>query len=448
MDASENNNGIIHGNLWKQQLLFFVPILFSLFFQQLYTMVDAVIVGQFAGKEGLAAIDATGSLVRLFVNLFTGLSTGAAILISQQHGAMEREQASRTTQTAMAIAIAGGLGMALLGLLLSPMGVTLMQVPPDIAASATAYLRFYSIGLWPSMVYNMGAGIMRAVGDSRRPAVYLLAGGVLNVLLDLLFVAAFGWGVAGAAIATIIAQAVSAVLVLRALMRGSALEPLQLARLRIARDNALQILRKGVPIGLQSALYPISNMIVHARINRLGTDTVAAWAVSGKLDLPIWLVMDALAVTISTFAAQNYGANRLNRVKASVRVCICIALGIVIPLSLALYFWGEPLSLLFMNDAQVASMSARLLQFCAPFFFTFSWGEVLSGAIRGTGETLRPMIITLLCTCLLRIVWTLWLIPADATAFQIIAAYPVTWVVTSLAFVVYYFIYKKRLVTR
>ncbi|MDL2318978.1 MATE family efflux transporter [Eubacteriales bacterium OttesenSCG-928-A19] len=446
VNDSMKQNAITQGVIWKQLLLFFFPILFGSLFQQLYSMVDAVVVGQFAGKEALAAIDSTWSLGRLFVNLFVGMSTGATILISQHYGAGRHAEVSSTVHTAVAFSFVGGAVLTAMGVGLSPAGVAVMRVPADLAPAATAYLRVYCAGMIPSMVYNMGAGILRAVGDSRRPLVFLIVSSIVNIALDLLFVAVFRWGAVGAGVATVIAQAVSMALVLASLVRARDVSyGLRPREVRMDRAVLKGILQKGLPIGLQSAMYPISNSIIHARINAFGTDTIAAWAICGKLDFPIWVILDALGIAASTFAAQNYGAMLYDRVKQSVRVCIRLALCVIVPLSAALYLWGEPLSWIFVRDARVVALSGELIRFYAPFFFAYIWGEVLGGAIRGTGETFRPMMITMGFTCAFRIIWILWMMPADATVRMIIAAYPVTWIATSLAFILYYARYSRRL---
>lgn len=441
-------NKITQGVIWRQLLLFFFPILFGSIFQQLYAMTDAVIVGQFGGKEALAAIDSTVALIRLFINFFVGLSTGATILISQAFGAHNDDAVSRGTHTALVFAVLGGAAIMLLGLLLAPAGVALMQVPGELAPDATRYMRIYFCGMVPSMVYNIGAAILRAVGDSKRPFYILIVSTVINIALDLLFVAVFGWGMAGAGIATVISQLASMLLVLRVLRRVEGPHRLEPRALRLDGPVTMDILRKGLPIGIQSAMYPISNMVISARINTLGTDTIAAWAVCGKMDFIIWVVMDALSVATATFVAQNYGAGAYARVKRSVRTCIVMSLCIILPLSALLYLFGRPLSTLFVRDGAVIALSTDLIRFYSLFFFTFIFGEMLGSAIRGTGQTLVPMIITLTCTCLLRVVWILLLIPADASVYMIVAAYPVTWIATSVAFIAYYAWYRHKIEPR
>lgn len=444
MQTARDQHAITEGVIWKQLMLFFLPLLFGSFFQHLYTTVDAVVVGRFAGKEGLAAIDATASMLRLFVGFFVGLSSAATILIAQQYGAKQYAGVDRTVHTAVAFSIIGGGALTAVGLLLTSLGIRLLGIPSDIAADATAYVRIYFLGMIPSMLYNMGASILRAVGNARKPLYFLIISSLLNVGLDLLFVVVFRMGVVGAGIATVLAQVVSAALMLFSLVRTSQPYGVQLRRVRLHGDVLRQVLRMGLPIGLQSSLYPLSNMVVHASVNRLGTNTIAAWAVCGKLDFVIWMIMDSLAIAVSTFVGQNYGAGNILRVRKSIRASIVLGLVLIVPLSAALMLWGEPLSYLFINDQAVASLSGMLLRVYGPFFFVYIWSEVLSGAIRGTGETFVPMLMTLLGTCALRILWVLLIVPRFPGIVTIVLCYPVTWVVTSLAFILYYARFSRR----
>lgn len=438
------DRSIVEGTIWKQLIRYALPILLGSLFQQLYTTTDAMIVGQFIGKEALAAIDSTASLARLFTNLFVGLASGATILISQQYGAGDEEGIPKTLHTALAFALAGGLLLAAVGNMLIGPGMNWMSIPEDIRPQASVYLRIYFIGMLPSMAYNMAAGILRAIGDTKRPLYFLIVSTVCNIVLDLLFVVGFGWGVAGAAWATILSQGVSLVLALRVLTREKGPLKLRLRGIRIHREVLRRVLRLGLPIGLQSAMYPISNMVVQSTVNRLGTDTIAAWAVCGKIDLPIWLVMDALAISVSTFVAQNFGAARCDRVRQSTRVSIGLGHAVILPMSLLLYLFCGAFARLFVNDGSVIALTEQVMRSYAPFFFVFIWGEVMSGAIRGTGETFRPMLLTLLGTCVLRIAWIWIAVPIRPGIFTIVAAYPVTWIATSAAYIIYYRRYMRR----
>lgn len=444
MNKAAPNQDMTEGIIWKQILIFFFPVLLGSFFQQLYSMTDAVILGRFAGKEALAAIDSTGSLIRLFINLFVGISSGATIIISQQYGAKESGSVSATVHTAIAFAALGGLSITVIGLACTSFGMRIMGIPADILAAATTYVRIYFSGMIASMVYNMGAGILRAVGDSRRPLIFLIISSFVNIALDLLFVAVFCWGVTGAGVATVISQFVSALLVLLSLLRADDAIRLVPRRIRLESTVVKQIFKTGLPIGLQTSMYPISNMLIQSSINRLGTTTIAAWAICGKIDTPVFLIMDALTISVSTFVAQNYGAKKLDRIRKSVRVCIAIALSLLIPITIVLYLWGGTLSRLFIEDAEVSTLTVSMLRFYSPFIFTFAWEEVLAGAIRGSGETFGPMLITMLGACVLRIIWIVFIVPLNPTVLMIIACYPLSWSITSLLFILYYRHYKRR----
>jgi len=427
------------GVIWKQLLAFFLPIFFGALFQQLYYITDAIIVGRFAGKEAFGAVDATGNLIKLPLNFFLGISAGASVIISQFYGARDDKKVSLAVQMTAVLTLISGIILSVLGVLLSPAILNAMQTPQDVLPHALDYTRIFFSGMLFSLIYNMGAGVLRAVGDSRRPFHYLIVSCAANVVLDLLFVAVLDWKAAGAAIATVLSQLISAVLVVLSLVRTRGAYRLVLKKLSIDCPMMGDILKTGFPIGIQSSLYPIANIIVQSAINEFGTDAVAAWGVCGKLDFMIWMVMDALNIAISTFVAQNYGARRLDRVRSGVRSCTVMALASIVPLSLLLFIFAEPLGYLFIQDDQVITLSTHLMRwFMTPFYFTYIGGEVLSGAIRGTGESFRPMILTLICSCALRIVWIFTVVPQSRTLDTVIACFPVTWIVTSLAFLVYY----------
>lgn len=442
----KQNIDLTQGVISRQLLLFFLPILAGSLFQQLYTTADAVIVGQFAGKAGLAAIDSVYNLLKLPVNFFVGLSTGATIIISQYFGAKNRADLSKAVHTAVSFAFLGGLLLSIGGVALAPYGLRMMEVPEEIFALTLSYVRIYFGGLAVSMLYNIGAGILRAMGDSKTPFYYLIVSSAVNVALDLLFVGAWGLGVAGAALATVIAQLVSAVLVIRALIKTDMDCRLVPRQLGLAPPMLRQIIVVGLPIGLQSSLYPIANMLIQASINSTGTDNIAAWALCGKLDFLIFLVADSLAAAVSTFAAQNYGAGQYKRLRQGLGIGLGITVGLIGAVSGLLYFWSEPLGRLFIKqeDYGIIPITGELMRFLAPLYFAYAIGPVLSGAIRGTGETLRPMLITLFGTCACRVLWILLVVPRSPSMLSIIASYPASWLVTGISFVVYYHYFQKK----
>ncbi|HWS30872.1 MAG TPA: MATE family efflux transporter [Clostridia bacterium] len=446
MKIRARNIDLTQGAIVKTLLLFFLPIFLGGLFQQLYTMADAVVIGQFAGKQGLAAIDSVYNLIKLPINFFMGLSTGATILISQYFGRRSEEELNKTVHTAVAFALAGGLLLSAAGVVFAPQFLRLLKVPEDIFATALSYVRIYFGGLSVSMLYNVGAGILRAVGDSKTPLFVLIISSVVNTATDLLFVGLFRWGAGGAALSTVLAQLVSAALVIRALIKtplGCRLIP---SHIKIHAPILRSILKVGLPIGLQASLYPIANMIIQSNINRMGTDSIAAWALCGKLDFFLWVAIDALATAVSTFAAQNYGANLIARVRKGLRAGLIMTLLVVFVLSAALYFWSEPLGKLFIKseDYGILPLVGKLMRFLAPLYFLYVFGELLAGGIRATGESFMPMLITLFGTWACKILWVLFVVPQDRSLFTVVASYPVSWLITSTLFAVYYAFFRRK----
>ena len=290
--AGAEYNGITDGVIWQQLLLFFFPILFGTFFQQLYNTADAVIVGHFVGKEALAAVGGTtGTLINLLVGFFVGLSSGATVIISQFYGAKQDSRVSHAVHTAIAFAIAGGFVLMLIGFFGAPLALRAMGTPDDIMEYALVYIRIYFLGTIANLIYNMGAGILRAVGDSKRPLYFLMASCLTNIVLDIVLVVGFHMNVMGAAIATISSQAVSAILVIVVLTRTSDSYKLIFRKLKLHYVLVARIVRIGLPAGLQSVMYSLSNIIIQSSINSLGTDTIAAWTAYGKIDTIYWMIV-------------------------------------------------------------------------------------------------------------------------------------------------------------
>lgn len=432
-------DGITGGVIWKQLLLFFFPILLGTFFQQLYNTIDAIIVGNFVGKEALAAVGgATGNLINLLVGFFVGLASGATVIISQYYGAGDAKGVSKAVHTAAALSFWGSLVLMVIGFGLSPVFLRLMDTPEDIIGHATAYIFIFFGGIFFSMVYNIGSGILRAVGDSRRPLWYLIVCCGVNIVLDLLFVAMFSWGVAGAALATVIAQAVSAVLILIALTKTELSYRLDFKAIRIDPAIFKAILRIGIPAGLQSIMYSSSNLIVQTKINSFGTDVVAAWTAFGKLDSFFWMIVSAFGIAITTFVGQNFGAGKYDRMHKSVRTCVLMTSVSTILLSTLFVTFGKYLYMLFTKDQAVIAFGMEMVRFQAPWYISYVCIEILSGAVRGAGDSLVPTLITGFGICLLRISWLLIAVPLRPELTTVMAGYPITWTLTSILFIVYY----------
>lgn len=434
-----NDYGIIEGVIWKQLLIFFFPILLGTFFQQLYNTADAMIVGKVAGKQALAAVGgATGNLINLIVGFFVGLSSGATVVISQFYGARQDGQVSRTVHTALALAVSAGVLITGLGELLSPWMLEKMGTPADVMEPALIYIRIYFLGMTPSLIYNVGGGILRAVGDSRRPLYFLMAACLTNIVLDVILVVGCELGVAGAAWATITSQTVSAVLVLVVLMRSHTACHVDIRRIRFHGDLLPRIVRIGLPIGLSSVMYSISNVIIQASINSFGTDVSAAWSAWGRLDGFFWMMLNAFGISITTFVGQNFGAGRYDRVKKGVWQCLLMAFIAAFSFSAVLLIFGRPLFHVFTDVPEVIDAGMNVLYHIAPFFATYVCVEILAGAVRGAGESLMPTVLTLFGVCVLRLVWLLIFLPMNRTVERTVFSYPMTWTVTSFLYIVYY----------
>ncbi|EHM12680.1 MULTISPECIES: MATE family efflux transporter [Jonquetella] len=444
-NAKSYETAMTQGSISRHLFRFFLPIFCGAFFQQLYQMTDAVIVGQFAGKVAFGALDATASFTRLPIILFLGLSAGGGIVIAQAFGASRYGRLSQAIHSTLAASLIMSVILSAIAYLLTPTMIRAMNVPLEMQPHALSYVRTTFCGLIFSFTYNVGNGVLRALGDSRRPFYYLVASCLINIVLDLAFVAGLGLGVFGAALATVISQALTSVWVLRALTRLDSRWQLRLSRLRIHGKILRLIARTGIPLACQSLSYPITNIFLQSAVNSFGTDVVAAWSVSGKIDFIIWMAVDALAASISTFTAQNYGAGAFDRIRKGLRVGVFISFGMLAPLSAALFTFAKPLGGLFLPDQNVLSLAQYFVRvFMTPFYFIYSIGELISGMIRGTGDTFRPMIISLLCTCCFRLLWVFFVIQRFNNIDVILTVYPASWLLASAVFSAYYFINCRR----
>ena len=432
-------NRITEGSIAGQLLLFFFPILFGTFFQQLYNTTDAVIVGNFVGKEALASVGGpAATIINLLVGFFVGLSSGATVIISQHYGSGNARKIGEAVHTAIALAIAGGAVIMFLGIAVARFALTAMRTPADILELSLTYMRIYFCGLIPSMLYNMGSGILRAVGDSRRPLYFLIASCIINIVLDLFFVVTLKLGVAGVGIATVLSQTLSAAMTVFALMHTSESYRLSLRKIRFYKNHLLNIVRIGLPSGLQSAMYSVSNLLVQSSVNSFGTDTVAAWTAYSKVDSMFWMIMGAYGISITTFAGQNYGAGKYDRIKKSVRICLCMAAATSVLLSVIVLNFGDTILLLFTQDAHVIEISMDIMRVIIPTYITYICIEILSGTCRGCGDAFIPMMLTCFGVCVLRITWVLAAVPLRREISTVAFSYPLTWTVTSILFILYY----------
>ena len=434
-----DNRRITEGVIWKQILLFFFPILLGSFFQQMYNTVDTVIVGRFVGTGALAAVGASGPILSLINGFFLGVSTGATVIMSQYCGACDREGISRALHTGIALALTLGILIMVLGVGMAPKILRLVGTPESCLEDASRYCRILFGGAVFSMLYNMGSGILRAMGDSRRPMIFLIVCCAVNILADLLFVWVLDLGVTGAAVATVLAQAISALLVLVTLLRQKDEAKLELKKIRFHGPLLRTILQIGIPAGIQLMMFDFSNLIVQSSINSFGEAAVAAWVAYGKADGISWMISGAFGVAVTTFVGQNFGAQKYDRMRRSVWVCLGLALLLEGSFALLEFFFREPLLGLFSTDREVISIGARMMARIVLFNVVFLPIEIFGGAMRGTGYALVPTVIMILCVCVTRVLWVTLLVSRVHTIEMLCLAYPITWSLCAAVFAAVYF---------
>ena len=445
-DKKENTaiNPITEGKIGKEMIFFFLPLMFGTFFQLLYNTADSVIVGQFVGKEALAAVGGSAAiLVNVFVGGLTSLSSGATVIVGQYYGADKKDEVSKAVHTGMAFAVILGILITAIGIPTTRLMLEAMNTTPESLEGSTIYLRVYMAGMLPNLVYNMGAGILRAIGDSKRPLLFLIISSIANIILDLVLVLGLGLGVFGVALATILSQAISAVLTIIVLVRAKDCYRLYPHRIRIHSFYLKRILLIGIPSTIHSLTYTASNLIIQIAVNGFGTDTVAAWVATGKADQIFWMVSSSMGITISTFVAQNYGKGSMERVKKS---SVCGALYHTIlttAIVTGLLTVGPFVLTFFTKDPVVLDIATYMLRFFVVFYFTFILIEVTHAVLRGMGNATGPMIISVFGVCGIRILWIFTAFRVYRTMPVLMTSYPMSWGISSLISLVYLLIVLK-----
>lgn len=444
-----SKNQITEGVIWKQLLFFFFPILLGTLFQQLYNTADTVVVGRFVGTKALAAVGgSTGQIVNLVVNFFVGLASGATVIIARYYGARDRIKLNNALHTAIALSIVGGIVTAVAGILLTPFLLQMMNTPADVIEGSTMYLRIYFAGIIFVFVYNIGSGILRAVGDSKRPLYFLIVCCFLNIFLDILFVVYLKLGVKGTAFATVISQAVSALLVILSLTKSVDIYRLRPNKIRFYKSLLIAIVTIGLPAGLQSVMYGISNIIIQTSLNSLGTETVAAHTAFAKIDAIYWMISGAFSVSIITFIGQNYGARKFDRMKKSIKVCLFMDLIASLLLTTVMMVAGPYLLRLFTSDQEVIEIGMQIIHIIAPSYALFIFIEILSSSLRGMGNVVIPMLMTCGGVCVLRILWIFLFVRTHLSVTTILMSYPISWGFTAVLFIIYFMFYQKKFFRR
>ena len=434
-----NDNETSGKSIAKLLIMFVIPIWLGTFFQQLYNTADAIFVGRFVGKAALAAVGGpTAQIVTLLIGVFVELAAGCSVIIAQYYGAGNGRKVGRALHTAMAIALICGVAITALGLIFTPMLLKSMNVQGDVYTMSRTYLNIYFSGAIFITVYNLGASVLRAIGDSKRPFYYLVVGCLTNIVLDYIFIYWFEMGVAGAALATVISQGLSSVLLVRALRKLPAEYRLRFRKIGIRMNILKRMLRIGVPESMQQVMYSISNIMIQTNIDGFGTNTIAAMSAYSKVDVLFWMTLESFGIAITSISGQYYGAGQLSAIKKSVRICLLMTAGISLVMGSLLLVFGRTLFLLFTDDPNVLSIGLDIQRLLVPCYIVFIFVIVMAGALRGMGHAFVPMLITLVGICILRVVWLTFVVPTNPVLMTTLISYPITWTLTSAAFIVYY----------
>lgn len=440
---------MLNGPLLPKIVQFSLPLMLTGILQLLYNAADVIVVGNYAGHEALAAVSSTGSLINLLVNLFMGLSVGASVTVARSYGSGDIPRMRRAEHSAMTLALIMGVGVGVFGFLMARPMLRLMDSPPDVIDGAVVYVQIYFLGMPANMLYNFGAAVLRAVGDTKHPLYYLSIAGIINVLLNLLLVIVFHMSVAGVAIATVISQVVSMVLVLMCLVRSHGVIRLSLKECRVDKASLLNMLQVGLPAGMQGTLFSISNVLIQSSVNSFGSLVVAGNGVASNLEGFVYTAMNAQYQADMTFASQNYGAGKYDRVRKTMWCCLGLVTVIGLGLGLLMLAFGKPLMGLYNSDPEVISRGMVRMGIILPSYFLCGLMDVMVGHLRGIGYSIMPMIVSLTGACVLRIVWIATVFAANPTQEVLYTSYPVSWGVTfATHFICYLIVSKKRLPAR
>ena len=446
MDISKHHDiDMCNGPLFGKILVFALPIMAMNVLQLLFNAADMIVVGQFSGKEALAAVGATGALINLLVNTFMGLSVGTSVIVAQDYGAGQPEEVSRSVHTSIAVSIISGVIVMVAGLVLCKPMLAWMGTPEDIIDLSVLYMRIYFLGVPANMVYNFAAAILRSVGDSRHPTYYLFISGVANVFLNLFFVIVVGMSVDGVAWATIITQYLSAFLTLACLYRSSLSIRFIPERLRIDGKKLKVLLRVGIPAGLQSALFSISNTLIQSAVNSFGSTMVAANSAASNVEGLAGTTMNAYYNAAVTFTGQNMGAKKYDRIDTIAKICTALVFATWFVLGGAILLFGRPLLSLYTTEPEVIELGMERMYVMMAAYFTCGIMNVFPGLTRGMGYSILPMLCTLIGACLMRIVWLATFFTWYRSIFMLFICYPITWSLAGLGQVASFFYARHRI---
>ena len=436
------------GPLLSRILLFAIPLICSGVLQLVFNATDIIVVGRFVSSNAMAAVGSTSSLINLLVNFFIGISVGANVLVARFRGANDFDDAQETVQTALITAVAGGFVLIALGILLARPMLVWMATPDEVISQAVLYMRVYLIGMPATMLYNFGAAILRAVGDTRRPLYFLTLAGLVNVAGDLLFVLVLDMGVAGVAVATVISQIISATLIVLCLMRQDGMCNVNLRRMRFHRDKFLRIMQVGLPAGLQSVIFNISNVLIQSSINSFGATVVAGNTAASNIEGFVYTSMNALYQTSLSFTSQNLGARQFGRIDKILVRCLALVFVIVLVLGNGAHLLGQTLLGIYTSETEVIAYCMMRLGVVSVTYCLCGMMDVVAGSVRGLGYSILPMLVSLVGACVFRIIWIFTVFQWQHTLFSLYISYPISWALTICAHLVCYFAVRRRVFPR
>lgn len=434
-----------NGPLLRKILIFSIPLMLSGMLQLLFNAADIVVVGQFAGSDALAAVGSTSSLTNLLVNVFMGLSVGANVLVARFYGAGQKKELDEMIHTAITTSFVCGAALVVLGMVLARPALTLMDTPSDVIDQSVLYMRIYFAGMPVMMLYNFGSVVLRAIGDTKRPLYYLLFSGVINVVLNLIFVICFHMDVAGVALATVLSQAVSAILVIRCLVLNDGDVKLDLKRLRIVPDKLIKMIQIGVPAGLQGAMFSISNVLIQSSVNSFGSLAMAGNTAGQNIEGFVYTAMNALHQGAVSFSGQNYGARKIKRIAKTALICELTVTVVGIILCAIVLPLAPVLLKLYSKDPVVIQYGVDRLEIICTTYFLCGMMDVMVGILRGMGFSIAPMIVSLTGVCAFRVVWIYTIFAKYRTLDSLYLSYPVTWATTFFIQLMIFIIVYKRL---
>lgn len=439
MDVSTTQKGLMtEGNIVKQLILFSIPLLIGNLFQQLYNTVDSIVVGNYVGSQALAAVGTCTPLVNLLIGFFMGVAAGAGVIISRFFGARKTEELSQAIHSFSAFTLILGVIMTVIGVVFSSFFLKLIGTPADIFQDADTYLKIYFGGVLFTMIYNSGSGILRAVGDSKRPLYFLAISSIVNVVLDLVFVIYFDMGTAGVAWATLIATAISSILVVFVLVTTKHEYRLVIKDIKIHKPILMEIIKIGIPSGLQQMIVSFSNTMVQSYVNSFNSAAIAGFSSANKFDNFLSLPTQSFSLSITTFVGQNLGANKIERVKHGVRTCIILSLIVVVLLGVPAFLFAEECISIFVKEPTVIQIGSTMMRTMIPFYFALCFTQVLTGAIRGAGVTTVPMFAAIFCYCIVRQLILAIFMPIVKSVNLVFWSYSLTWSLCAIILIIYY----------